>query len=225
MLRFGPDDGPTAVLALPLFEEANRTRAFAVSICRALAGLDVGCVLPDLPGQGESTLPTERMRLADLRAAFAAVPGTHAVAIRSGALLIDARPCWMLAPQDGSALLRELAKVNGGPLAGERVEVAGNLIDRTLLDELAAASHPRAGGDPVSTDMVRRDANPNEPQLDPRLRGGGAKRIVRFASDALAADRTVEGRPLWRRAEPDNNPALAQTLAADIAPWIATCDA
>ena len=44
MLRFGPDTGPVVVVALPLFEEANRTRAFAVSILRALAAR--GIALP-----------------------------------------------------------------------------------------------------------------------------------------------------------------------------------
>ena len=31
MIRFGPDTGPVVVAALPLFEEANRTRAFMVT--------------------------------------------------------------------------------------------------------------------------------------------------------------------------------------------------
>lgn len=44
MLRFGPAAGPVVVVALPLFEEANRTRAFAVAILRALAerGVEIG---------------------------------------------------------------------------------------------------------------------------------------------------------------------------------------
>ena len=36
MLRFGPADGPLVIVTLPLFEEANRLRAFAVTLCRAL---------------------------------------------------------------------------------------------------------------------------------------------------------------------------------------------
>jgi HAD superfamily hydrolase (TIGR01509 family) len=43
MLRFGPAEGPLVVLAMPLFEEANRTRAFAVTLLRALAA--AGCRL------------------------------------------------------------------------------------------------------------------------------------------------------------------------------------
>src|SRR3546814_21095544 len=61
MLRFGPDTGPVVVLALTLFEEANRTRAFAVPMLRALAERGVASVLPALPGQGESAGPLPNM--------------------------------------------------------------------------------------------------------------------------------------------------------------------
>lgn len=229
MLRFAPEDVAVVVLALPLFEEANRTRAFGVGILRALARRGIGGVLPELPGQGESEVTTEEMRLADLRAAFAAAPGTHAVAVRSGALLVDGRPCWMLSPQDGPALLRELSRVNGGVLTGEPVEVAGNLLSRALLDDLQTATHP---GEPKATGGQRRSpvamgngalptlANPS--QLGPRLRGG---RVVRLTSDPQPADRHVEGQPLWRRAEPANDLVLAEILATDIAEWIVICGA
>src|SRR3546814_8095624 len=62
MLRFGPDTGPVVVLALPLFEEANRTRAFAVTMLRALAERGVASVLPDLPGQGRSEEHTSELQ-------------------------------------------------------------------------------------------------------------------------------------------------------------------
>ena len=78
MLRFGPDCGPVVTLALPLFEEANRTRAFAVDLLRVLAAQGIGGVLPELPGQGESEVPPERARLCNWRAAFAAVPAAWA---------------------------------------------------------------------------------------------------------------------------------------------------
>lgn len=199
MLRFGPPEGPVVVLALPLFEEANRTRAFGVGILRALASRGIGGVLPELPGQGESTTSTDSMRLADLRAAFAAAPGSHAVAIRSGALLVDNRLCWMLAPQEGPALLRELARVKGGALAGPQVEVAGNLLSGTFVGDLSAAFLPGE-----------------------RREEGGA-RIVRLSSDGRPADWKTDGPALWRRAEPDDDPVLAQILANDIAQWIAAC--
>ena len=222
MLRFGPDDGPVVVVALPLFEEANRTRAFAGSICRALAVLGIGSVLADLPGQGESVVPTVAMTLPGLRAAFAAVPGSHAMAIRSGALLVDKRPAWLLAPQDSSALLRELARIKGGPLTGEGVEVAGNLLSAAFLADLGRTPHPGEGRGPVAVNNERLPDLPSASQLGPGLRRGGA-RVVRLTSDNQAADRHVDGPALWRRSEPDNDLAFAEMLGADIAAWIAAC--
>ena len=48
MIRTGPANGPVALFALPLFEEANRTRSFAVTILRALADRGINaCVDKD----------------------------------------------------------------------------------------------------------------------------------------------------------------------------------
>lgn len=201
LLRFGPEDGPVVVAALPLLEEANRTRAFAGTLLRRLAERGIGGVLPDLPGQGESPVPTERMAWAELRAAFAAScpPGAYVVAIRSGALLDgDARAAgrWRLAPQDAAELAREWRRVaEGDPVRGT-LRVLGNAVAPAMLDELTTA-------------YVRSD--------------GGGVRVVRLASDPRPAGRHVDGAPLWRRAEPGDDPALAAVLADDIADWIATC--
>ncbi|HWU71836.1 MAG TPA: hypothetical protein VN137_00025, partial [Sphingomonas sp.] len=59
MMRFGPATGPVVVAVLPLFEEANRTRTFVSGVLRRLAARDIAGALPDLPGQGESLVPTE----------------------------------------------------------------------------------------------------------------------------------------------------------------------
>ena len=58
LLRFGPDTGPVVILALPLFEEANRTRTFAVGLLRRLAERGIAGLLPDVPGQGLASRPT-----------------------------------------------------------------------------------------------------------------------------------------------------------------------
>lgn len=225
MLRWGPEEGPRVVIALPLFEEANRCRAFAASICRALAGLGVGSILPDLPGQGESALSTATMRLAELRAAFAAASGDHGIAIRSGALVVDDRPCWLLSPQTGAELLRELARIKGDQTEGELVTIAGNQIGRDFLADLATATHPGAGRGLISMSEAGQPFSTDTSQLGRGLRRGGseASRTVRLTSDARKADRHVDRPALWRRAEPDTDPVLAQTLATDIADWIARC--
>jgi hypothetical protein len=216
MLRFGPDTGPVVVVALPLFEEANRTRAFAVTILRALAERGIAGALPDLPGQGESLLSTHETDLAKLRAAFAAAVAsltgpTFTLALRSGALLdsdavVTART--HLSPMTGADLRRELirarqasARESGEPFdpasldtATDAIELAGNLISPALLAQLS-------------------DATPSPDRT----------RTVRLATEAKPADAKLPGTPLWRRAEPDNDPAFAQAVADDIAQWIATC--
>jgi len=207
MIRLGPADRPVVIVALPLFEEANRTRTFVVTMMRALAERGIASVLPDLPGTGESAVATVDATLEGWRSAFAAAAlaagAQYGVAIRSGALIdrsadLDGR--WHFAPQPGATLVRELDRVrqaaggDSGASADSVVEIAGNRLPRDLLGEIGAA-RPAEGA-----------------------------RTLRLASDAQPADRKIEAAPLWRRAEPDNDPPLAQTLANDIAEWIARCE-
>lgn len=194
MLRFGPERGPTVIAALPLFEEANRTRASLAAVLRRLAARGIGSALPDLPGMGESLVPTEAASLADWRAAFAAaartLPGpVHVVAWRGGAL-VDADAAvasrWRLAPVSGAETMRDLRRVqavSGGTL------FAGNRLSDALIAELGAA-----------------EALPG--------------RTVRLESDPRDADAKYAGRPLWRGAEPGIDPRLEAALADDIAAWI-----
>ncbi|MDP5277953.1 hypothetical protein Q9Q95_03375 [Sphingomonas sp. DG1-23] len=199
MLRFGPDIGPVVIAALPLFEEANRTRAFAMTILRALAERGIAGALPDLPGQSESLVPTDAVRLAHLRDAFAAAARhtgrtAYALGIRSGALL-DATAMlggrWHLAPSTGPELLRELERLRQ---AGGGADYGGNSVSPVLLGELPAAGV------------------------------AAQSRTVRLENDARPADHRVPGAPLWRRAEPDNDPALAAALADDLAAWVRACE-
>ncbi|MEG3179819.1 hypothetical protein [Sphingomonas sp. LT1P40] len=236
MLRFGPDTGPVVIAALPLFEEANRTRAFTVTILRALADRGIASALPDLPGQGESLLPTHETTLKKLRAGFAAASAAlnpsptgrgrepqsagrvratniFTLAIRSGTLLdttADVTARYHLSPTNGADLRRELirarqasARESGTPFdpasidtATAPIELAGNLIAPAFLTELTTAM--------PSTDNTR---------------------TVRLETEAKPADHKLPGSPLWRRAEPDNDPDFAARIADDIAAWIATCAA
>lgn len=189
--RFGPDTGPVVVAALPLFEEANRTRTFVVTVLRMLAERGIAGALPDLPGQGESLAPTEAIRLADMRAALTAIPGDYSFAVRSGAIL-DAgkrKGRWHLAPQ-GPELLRELRRLSQPGVEG----YAGNSIHEEVLSEIERAKIAPA-------------------------------RVARLTSDPAPADIKFDAAPLWRRAEPDNDPALATLIADDIAAWLRACEA
>ncbi len=172
MLRFGPAEGPVVVAALPLFEEANRTRGFVVTILRLLAERGIASALPDLPGTGESLVPTEHIRLADLRSAFAcaAGPGAYSVAIRSGTLVdsSESLACrWHLAQQPGTDLARELARIRA---AGGGVDFAGNAIPEAFLAELAEATPAEAeiASRPV-TPLWRRTEPDNDLALAPLL--------------------------------------------------------
>ena len=204
--RFGPDTGPVVLLLLPPFEEANRTRTFAVGLLRALTLRGVGSMLPDLPGQGESLIPTEAATLADWRAAVTALVAATdrpviGAAIRAGALLdtdADLAGRWQLAPQSGASLVRELGRI-ARPAGIDRsatvVEIAGNRIATGLLDELDA--------------VVPSDAHP--------------RRIVRLGTDPEDTDVRIDAAPLWRRSEPGDAPALAAQLADDLAAWSRAC--
>lgn len=221
MWCFGPDDGPVVVTAPPLFEEANRTRAFIVTMLRALAEQGIASALPDLPGTGESRVATEDATIEDWRRAFAQAAAcfsddgrtVHVASIRGGALIdrdAMAASRWQFAPAAGDALVREMLRARavaapGAPALdpgdpddkGPPLELAGNRVSRGLLRALHVAE--RVQREPL--------------------------RVVRLESDPAVADRKLPGAPLWRRAEPDNDPALALRLADDLADWVRQCAA
>jgi hypothetical protein len=220
MLRFGPDTGPLLVAALPLFEEANRTRTFAVTLLRALAGRGIASVLPDVPGQGESTASLTHLTVLRMASALAAVTDrcleqgrrTYAIGIRSGALLDSCAlhsGRWYLAPQTGDGLLRDLHRM---------WRAAGHVGDRTTM--IAGADWAEIAGNVLPTDLLVSLAT-----AAPFDQPGIPRRIVRLSSDRAEADRHIDAAPLWRRSEPGNDPALADTLADDIAAWLARCEA
>ena len=204
MLRFGPDTGPVVIAALPLFEEANRTRAAMVDVLRRLAARGIAGALPDLPGTGESLVETHDATLTDWRAAFAAAAATlpgpvHIMAWRGGSL-IDAEAAvtsrWWLAPMSGADAMRELRRVQAA--SGANGSFAGNRLSARMIAELKAAETG-----PVRT----------------------ALRTVRLATDPRPADAHLPFPPPWRAAEPGTNAALQSAIADDIADWLASCAA
>lgn len=225
MLRVGPDNGPVVIVAPPLFEEANRTRALLVAVLRGLAARGIAGVLPDLPGQGESAVPTSDARLGDWRDAFAAAARhtggpRHGLAVRGGALVdgdadLDGR--LHLSPRSGSALVRDLLRTRhiAAIAAGERppaddparpgppMLLAGHRLDRELLRELLSAEPSRA--DTVLSVFT-----------DP---GEADRRLVR---DSGAAD-PPRFRAPWLASEPSADPALAAVLTDEVATWIRSC--
>lgn len=202
VLRFGPDEGPTVIAALPLFEEANRTRAAMVDVLRQLAARGIASALPDLPGMGDSLVATEHATLANWRVAFAAAVRTlpkpvHVMAWRGGALVDTAAEVasrWYLAPVTGADTMRELRRVQAA--SGGDDLFAGNRLSPELIAELGAATFRSPAGQ---------------------------TRTLRLETDPRAADAKIPGRPLWRAAEPGTDPALQTAIIDDIAAWITPC--
>lgn len=197
VLRFGPGHGPTVLAAAPLFEEANRTRAALVDVLRRLAARGIASALPDLPGAGESLLPTAAATLPAWRQAFAATAQAlpapiRVMAWRGGALVTAdlAAPLWFLSPLSGAEVMRDLRRTRA---AGETDLFAGNSLSDALVGELEIAGPPPA------------------------------VRTVRLDTDPRPADRKLAGRPLWRAAEPGTDAALQAAIADDVADWLAAC--
>ncbi len=213
MLRFGPAGGPVVVMLPALFEEHNRTRAFAVTICRMLADRGLASVVPDLPAQGESLIPTQdatidqwQMALQGLLEAQTAISSVILASIRGGAIVLNETGlsgAWRLSPVTGEGVLRDLMRARA--VAGDTVqalddqpiEASGNVVGRAMAKALGSA---------VSLPI------PCVPL-----------RTVRLESDTASADLKVPGAPLWRRAEPGNDPALAALIADDLADWVRQC--
>lgn len=220
-LRVAPDGGaggPTIMLVPPLFDEANRLRRTLVLMMRALADIGHASLMPDLPGQNDSLIPTEAVTLAQWRTALAthaeAINGPYLVASWRGGTLIDdaaRHPLgwWRMAPVAGASLLKTMfrTRIAGEKEAGRSVtveqlraaagdrpiELAGNRLSAAMLAELEAAT-------PADVARLR--------QVTPG-----------------AGDGQVPGSALWLRAEPGEDGAMAAAMAADISAWAATCAA
>lgn len=215
-LRFGPEDAPALLILPPLFDEANRVRHLMVECARELAGLGIASLLPDLPGCNESLTPLDCASLSLWKAALitcaeALGPVHHVASLRGGALLDDALgdlPRWRLAPVKGGQLLRTMLRTR---IASDRE--AGVASSSEALMEEAQSRGIELAGNALSATMVR--------ELDSAApAGGGTVRLVRFADDPLDCDGRIHGAPLWLRAEPSHDAAMARAMARDIADWM-----
>ena len=220
----GPTQARKVIILPPLFEEMNRTRSLLAGIGRHLAAAGVASWLPDLPGTGDSELPTSAMNwrlwreavgfLHDVVAADSS-DGVHCFAVRGGALLADAAPFrsnYFLVPAaSGERLLRELlrARLAADQERGEATTVTA-LEARLAIEPLEVAGYaitPALASDLRNAKL----ATAPTPARTVGLTDGG--------------DRSFDGPPVWRQAEPAAADVLAQAVAADVAHWLAACDA
>ncbi|NJS14656.1 MAG: hypothetical protein HC788_08705 [Sphingopyxis sp.] len=215
-LRLGPADAAARVLFIPpLFEEANRTRRTIVMAMRALSARGIASLLPDLPGQNDSLVATADVDLSHWRCALTnqgigeASP-LFVASIRSGALMDDAVAAagyWRLVPVAGANLLRTLLRAR---VASDRERGIETSVDQLIAE--AASAPLRLAGNLLSPTMISQlhaaEPTPLTPLRSVTL-GNGADQIA--------------GSPLWLRAEPGEDFAMAEAMAKDISAWIATC--
>lgn len=183
-----------------LFEEANRMRRLTVEVMRRLDLSGIDCILPDLPGCNESPQPLDRQTPAGWRAAMDAAAdhfaATHVLAIRGGALVApDHLPAWHLAPVKGANILRQQfrARIVTAREAG-RDESQEGLLATALAEGIELSGYR------LDAEFIR--------QLQELTPVPGAHAITQD---------TLGGGALWLRAEPDEDRAQADALAAILA--------
>lgn len=215
ILRIAPAGPPRAnvLIVPPLFEEANRTRRTLVLAMRALAAKGYAALLPDLPGQNESLAPLESADLSQWQAALAdvaaGIDGPVVIAsIRGGALIdhqAEAAAWWRLAPVAGASLLRTLLRAR---VAADRETGRDSSVES--LQEASKSEALLLAGNRLSPAMLaelgRAEAQPVAPLRSVALGTGG-----------------IAGTPLWLRAEPGEDAAMAAAIAADIIAWSEQC--
>ena len=215
ILRIDPAGTPRATILIvpPLFEEANRTRRTLVLAMRAMAARGFATLLPDLSGQNESLVPLVEVDLERWRDALAEVAagidGPVTIASVRGGALIDHRAkaaaWWRLAPATGASLLRTLMRAR---VSADRE--AGLTSSLESLQDAAKTAPLWLAGNALSPAMVA------------QLGSAEAQPVEPLRSIGLGAD-GVAGTPLWLRAEPGEDSAMANAIAADISAWSKTC--
>lgn len=207
LIARGPDRGRRVLIVPPLFEEANRCRALIAAMQRMLAADEIGSVLIDLPGTGDSERALDKIELQDWTTAVADAvraiePDVIIASVRGGALLdgeAQALARWRLSPVAGAALIRDLDRAQQVAAKRDGAQANGTRAGYPITAELAAALAAAKPGDRTPL------------------------RTVRLESEAADADARVAGPPLWRRPEPEQDLALARALADDLASWVRAC--
>lgn len=185
-----------------LFDESNRMRRFTVEVMRRLDSAGVDSFLPDLPGCNESLEPLERQTTDTWRDAVAAAAkhfrASHVLGIRGGALFMPtALPGWRYAPAKGASVLRQMmrARILASREAG-RVENQEQLLAEGLENGLELAGY-RLGAEFIRAfQSAVPPPVPGVSEIEQGMLGSGG---------------------LWLRAEPGEDRAAADALAAILA--------
>lgn len=194
-LQFGEKHRLQILVVEPLFEEANRCRRLIAGIMRGLDRNSVGSRIADLPGCGESAVDIADVRLADWKAAIDCYAPTLIASFRGGALIDGAatQGVWRLSPETGNRIVRDLKRA--ALTSADSTLYAGHALSPVFLAELESASLP----------------------------AHSRVRTIRLQTEAAEADLKMAGAPLWRRAEPGEDPALAAAITSDLTEWAKRC--
>ncbi|WP_284125645.1 hypothetical protein [Parerythrobacter aestuarii] len=199
---FGKDRKHRLLVIPPLFDEHNKLRHQLVEVMYRLDLSGIDSVLPDLPGWNESTQPLPAQSLESWREAIKAAvvhfKPTRFLAVRAGTLLVPiGLPGWDYAATSGRQVLRGMVRAR--MIAAKE---AGRDETSDALMELARREGVELAGWHLGAPMVRQleEAEPGESPIRTRI-----------------DQATVGGKPLWLRAEPDDDPEQADAVAAIIA--------
>lgn len=193
------------LLILPaLFDEGNRLRRFTVDVMRRLDAAGIDSFLPDPPGCNESLQPLQAQTIPGWLAATIAASrhfgATHVLGVRGGCLFTPAElPAWHYAPVKAASILRQMLRAR---VLSSRE--AGREETRETLAEQARTSGINLAGYELGPDFYS--------HFEPLVPDSGA---------ALIEQGKVGGSGLWLRAEPDEDAAQADTLAAILVEGIA----
>lgn len=198
----GKDRKHRLLVIPPLFDEHNKMRRQLVEVMHRLDLSGIDSVLPDLPGWNESLIPLQAQSLENWRAAVKAAVAyfkpTRYLAVRAGTLLVPiGLPGWDYAPVGGKQILRGMvrARIIASKEAG-REEGSEDLMD------IARSGGIELAGWHLGPELITQ-LEAAEPAESP----------IRSRIDQT----TVGGKPLWLRAEPDEDPEQADAIAAIIA--------
>ena len=202
VLRFDEARATRLLVIPPLFDEANKLRRQLAEIMRRLDLRGIDCFCPDLPGCNESLAPHGDQTLVGWRKAISAATAqfgaTHVFAVRSGCWLAPTDlPGWLYEPARPAQILRGMVRAR--TIATRE---AGRAENATELLSTARNKGITLAGWVLSPELVR-DLETIEFSSSP------PHRVIEQAE--------VGGKPLWLRAENDEDPEQADALAAILA--------
>lgn len=182
-----------------LFDEGNRMRRLTVEAIRRLDAAGIDSFLPDLPGCNESPQPLPAQTVQAWRGAMTTAAAhfgaTHTLGIRGGSLFTPALPARHYAPVKAASILRNMIRAR--TLAARE---AGREETREELMAMARTEGIVLSGYALGPEFCR-----------------AFEEIGAEGSATIIAQEQVGGAGLWLRAEPDEDAAQADALAAIIA--------